>query len=173
MAITTSGKLKKSSSHKTDSVKPQSDNAGDITLQDEEEESEGEEDIGEEGLAKVMEMLGEEGLDDIGQMQLGALDGRADAEDEDEDEEDNSSEDEDVDDEENSVDEDVGTEGKTVKTGGPDNGDDDEEFGSDEEVELDGLSDDLSVDADVVPRQQITINNEVSLPGNFICDLSK
>lgn len=139
--------------------------------------------VDEEALDKVVKLLGDDGLDEEAQMQLGML-GEQDEDDED---------DEDwVDDgeasasnsnEENSEDEDVemGAEesspevtakgdkhtaqkktisSKVKETSKQAAGEDEDEDG----IALDDLSDaNLSLDADAVPQQKITINNEVRL----------
>jgi rRNA-processing protein EBP2 len=128
-------------------------------------ESEDEEDEGveEEGLEKIMELLGDDGLDEEAQMQLGLLD-------EDEDDEDFSGSDsggseseenseEELEDEEVDL---LMKEGEEGSKPADDSEEEDEEE-EDDGIALDDLSDDnLSLDADAVPRQKIVVDNKVS-----------
>ena len=129
-------------------------------ISDEEEES----DVDEEGMKKLMKMLGENDLDDIAKMQLGVLENSEDEEDDDDDgdgdglentgagkDEDADSEDEDV---ENMNEEEENSDGNTDEDGGEEDEDEDE----DDEVALDDID---SVDEDAVPRQKLQIDNKV------------
>jgi rRNA-processing protein EBP2 len=142
---------------------------------DSDSELEGGEDDGvnEEGMAKLMELLGEDGLDELGQMQLDALGGD---EDDSEDEEDGSEEtagkgenagvDEQSDEGEESESEEQGEgEEKTKLDGESDSSSDEEsveDAGEGEDIAEVALEDAESVDEDAVPRQKLVINNKVS-----------
>lgn len=142
-------------------------------------EDEDDEGVDEEGMAKMMQLLGEDGLDDFAEHQLSELGLGDEAGESDEDEDGN--EGEDSEDEDESVA--TGDEGDRSDSGWVDedeemeapgsskvrlveDGDEneDEEASEDEEednaVPLDEVSD---VDEDVVPRQKVVINNEVSV----------
>jgi rRNA-processing protein EBP2 len=99
--------------------------------------SEDEEDVDEEGLQRLMDALGEDGLGDFERAQLHALGGLSEAEDE----EGSGSEEEELDAEEEEEEE--------------------EEEEKEEELALDEVD---SVDEDAVPRQKIEIDNKVSTP---------
>ncbi len=120
---------------------------------DEEDEMDG---VTEEGMEKLMALLGEEGISDFDRAQLEEMEDNEDDEDEEEDEED----------------EEVDEDGLPLD----DESDDDEEMDDEEEIEeedqvegeeqdiaLDDLESDLSVDEDAVPVRKVTINNRVSL----------
>ncbi|CAA7262865.1 unnamed protein product [Cyclocybe aegerita] len=120
---------------------------------DESEEDEEDDGVDEEGMARLMKLLGEDGLDEVGQAQLEALAGESDSEEQDDDEEGS----EGGSDEE----EDIVLEGES---------DDEEDEGSDEEQEEDEaeeaaipLDEAEWVDEDAVPRQKIEIDNKVAL----------
>lgn len=141
----------------------------DAESEEEEEESDLEgEDVNEEGMARLMAALGDDGLDDFAQAELQALAG------EDEDEDDESGEDDDegeeseeeVDAEDAKVDEDNEDEDDKdqAEEGSNDEDDDDqEEEEEDEDVALDEVE---SVEADVVPRQKLEIDNKVCSPSS-------
>ena len=116
--------------------------------------SDGEEDseddgVDEEGLARLMKALGDDGLDEFDRAQLGML---ADEDDGDEAEGDDGDEDEDegADDAEDGED----AEEQIV---------DDEEASEDSDIPLDELDQSLVVDPDTVPSQKIVINNTHAL----------
>ncbi|QRV92349.1 rRNA-processing protein ebp2 [Ceratobasidium sp. AG-Ba] len=129
-----------------------------------EEDSDDNEGIDEEGMAKLMNMLGEDGLDEVVEQQLSELGlDEATSDEEDEEDEDGSS------DEEEAI---VGD-----GEGNSDSGwvDEDEEMdvpgesgveaavneeSDDDAVPMDEISD---VDEDVVPKQKVVINNELAL----------
>ncbi|KZV60506.1 Ebp2-domain-containing protein [Peniophora sp. CONT] len=109
-----------------------------------EEEDSDEDGVDEEGMARLMNALGDEGLDEFERAQLGAITG-------------DGSEDED---EEEGSDEESGSDDEVVE--GEDAVEDDEE--EEEGVELDG--DDVSIASDVVdlvPKQKIQIDNADAL----------
>lgn len=123
--------------------------------EDEEEDVEDDEDDGvdEEGMKKLMKALGEGGLDDVGQMQLDALEG------EEEESEEEGSEDEDKEGSEDDEDEDVEEDeissvkiGKTPVSAEAEDEDDEDQI---------ALEDAESVDEDAVPHQKITLDNKV------------
>ncbi|KAH8113502.1 eukaryotic rRNA processing [Phellopilus nigrolimitatus] len=145
--------------------------------EDDEDEDGG---VDEEGMAKLMKALGKDGLDDIGNMQLGVLEGG-----EDDSEEDGSGEDEDGEGEEDLEDEveGEGAEGSGSGEEGSDEDEDELEVSVDaskvkaskgtggvketeeeerEEEEI-ALEDAESVDEDVVPRQKLVVDNKVAL----------
>ena len=129
-------------------------------VEDDEEKSD-DEGVDEEGMERLMEALGKDGLDEYEQAQLQMLGGEGDEWETDEDAlEGEVSEDDEVDgkeDGEENSDEEV--EGSDVEKaiGGPN----DDEEGEEEEhdVALDDVDD--SVDEDAVPRQKIEIDNKV------------
>ncbi|CUA68842.1 rRNA-processing protein EBP2 [Rhizoctonia solani] len=144
------------------------------------EDSEDSEDDGvdEEGMSKLMKLLGDDGLDEIAEQQLSELglgDGEEDSQDEDEDSEEDSEEGEEVAEdgsdasESGWVDEDaemdvprsdVPGERKVSKQVADEETSDEEEDKDDEAVALDEASE---VDEDVVPKQKIVVNNEAAL----------
>jgi rRNA-processing protein EBP2 len=112
-----------------------------------------EEQIGEEDLKKVITLLGDDGLDEVGQMQLGMLNEDS----EDEEDSDYSGEEGDSDDSQ----EEEGDESASDPEDAASVAGDDAEDIDDDAIELDAISDDaMSLDADVVPRQKIVIDNK-------------
>ncbi|EJC99019.1 Ebp2-domain-containing protein [Fomitiporia mediterranea MF3/22] len=120
--------------------------------------------VDEGGMKKLMKALGEDGLDDVGRMQLDALEGEdEDGEDDDEDSEiDEGDEDGDMQiqelveadsDEESESDDEEGSVHGEAELDEDDDDDDDEV----------ALEDAESVDEDAVPRQKIITNNKVAL----------
>lgn len=153
--------------------------------EDEEDSDEDEDETGgvdEEGMKRLMEALGEDGLDEFDAAQLNALQG---GDDDDDSEESGSealegdgehSEEEEVEDEEGVLsdessdegDEDEAQEEEEAKTGKPSKSRtllDAEEEEEDVEVPLDDLS---SIDEDVVPKQKVVINNKVRVSLFFL-----
>jgi rRNA-processing protein EBP2 len=142
--------------------------------------------VGEEGLEKVMQLLGEDGLDEEGQMQLGMLNGDGDDDDDDDgdwedgngdleddsqasedgDEDSDLANSEDEEDEDEDEDEETSMKEKPTVPKKTDlrKGNELEEQNEEEEgIALDDLSEaNLSLDADAVPRQKVTVDNQVS-----------
>ncbi|CAE6472369.1 unnamed protein product [Rhizoctonia solani] len=146
--------------------------------EDSEEDSE-DDGVDEEGMSRLMKLLGKDGLDDIAEHQLSELGLGDNSEEEDSQDEDSGEESEEgediVDDgdgasESGWVDEDgemedpeTDTTGKlniTTQEESQDEDDDEEEEEEEEAVALDEASE---VDEDVVPKQKVVINNEVAL----------
>ncbi|KAK7048730.1 eukaryotic rRNA processing protein EBP2-domain-containing protein [Favolaschia claudopus] len=134
--------------------------ADDASESDEDSDDDG---VDEVGMERLMNALGDDGLDEYEQMQLHlALGGEADG-DEDDDEEDTS-------DEEFTL-EKAGAKGSDAENSDSDDAEEDEEFDDEEdEGEEDGeegedvaLEDVESVDDDAVPKQKIEIDNTVAL----------
>jgi rRNA-processing protein EBP2 len=136
-----------------------------------EEEDEDDDGVDEEGMARLMELLGDDGLDELGQAQLEAFA----AEDEDDDDSSNEGDVEDEDGGSASEDEDVEANGAS---GDEIEGSNDE---ADEGVEEDGEEDEEdipldevdSVDEDAVPRQKIEIDNKVRYSLRIHCFLTQ
>ena len=121
--------------------------------------------VNEEGMTKLMQLLGEDGLDDFGQMQLQALDGEGEESGEGEansGEEDVQSSEEAESDEGSEDEEDAGKEQK-LDDESDSSGDEDEGVseGDDGANEV-ALEDAEEVDEDAVPQQKLVINNKVS-----------
>ena len=110
--------------------------------------------VDEEGLERLMNALGDEGLDEFEQEQLESVLGG----DEDEDDE-VSSEDGDWVDEGLSDDESIGADSEDEDEDGENSADDEDEV--EDEIALDDVDDSQSVDNDAVPRQKIEIDNHV------------
>ncbi|KAK0434612.1 eukaryotic rRNA processing protein EBP2-domain-containing protein [Armillaria borealis] len=112
--------------------------------------------VDEAGMERLIKALGDEGLDEFDQAQLGALGGDDESDSEGEDE--NGSDEEDVEglDQENDSEEDEEEEQEADE----DDAEDDEGDGEEEDVALENVED---VDDDVVPRQKIEIDNHVAL----------
>lgn len=110
--------------------------------------------VDEAGMERLMKALGDEGLDEFDQAQLGSLGGDDESDSEGEDE--NGSDEEDVEglDQENDSEEDEEEEQEADE----DDVKDDEGDGEEEDVALEDVED---VDDDVVPRQKIEIDNHV------------
>jgi len=142
--------------------------------------------IEEEGLEKVMQLLGDDGLDETAQMQLELLNGDEDDEDDEDysgsdgsasgeeglddgDEEDWTDEEEDAEDADVTMEETGESATKPrrssrVATTSKDADADEDEDEGEDGIALDDLSDaNLSLDADAVPRQKITVDNQVAL----------
>lgn len=138
-------------------------NAGEV---DELAEGSDEDDEGvdEEGMTRLMQALGEDGLDEFDTAQLQALD---------EDEEGSGDEDWETDNEEGGEDSDSGSEeGEDAEDEVPEDlegpeASDEEDEEEEEDIALDDI--DGSVDEDAVPRQKIEIDNKVRrIPLNVI-----
>ena len=134
------------------------ENWEDISEDEEEDLSEDEEDVDEEGMSRLMKALGEDGLDEFAQEQLRALQEDEDDEEDDEQAGDASSGDE----------EEVGAEEQEGSSEDEDEAEDDqgEEVNgagpsTDLAVAVDELSDEEMLDADVMPRQKVEIDNKV------------
>lgn len=140
---------------------PDSDSGSEDADSDEEEGDGG---VDEEGMKKLIEALGDDGLDEMGGALLNALQAE-DAEDSDEveGEDEDSDEDEEGNEVEEGAEEAVGEENASE-----DEDEKDEDEDEDEEVALDDVS---SVDEDAVPMQKITVNNEVSSLTFFFCTM--
>jgi len=124
--------------------------------EDDAEEDEDDEDDGvdEEGMARLMKALGDNGIDDLGRMQLEALAGEEGGDEEESDEEDVSEDEEAGENDEGSDDDD------------DDDEDEDENEAEDNEkkVPADVAVDDAdSVDDDAIPQQKILVDNKVAL----------
>lgn len=126
--------------------------------EDGDEEDEDEDDgVDEEGMARLMKLLGDDGLDDVGQAQLDALVGSG-----------SGSGSEDENDEEEEEGEDV-EEGEDSEVDNEDEANDSEEehdeedvdMGEDEDEEAIPLDEAETVDEDAVPRQKVEIDNKV------------
>ncbi|KDR83016.1 hypothetical protein GALMADRAFT_238776 [Galerina marginata CBS 339.88] len=144
------------------------------SVSEEEGEEEDDDGVDEEGMARLMKLLGDDGLDELGQAQLDALAG-----DSDEDEEGSSVDgDEDIDDGDLGLDEE--NEEELILSDEEDEEDEDEdedeldrevisdsehtvEAAGDEEDEEIPLDEVDSVDEDAVPRQKVEIDNKVAL----------
>ncbi|KAH9480708.1 rRNA-processing protein EBP2 [Psilocybe cubensis] len=133
----------------------------------EEEDSDDDDDdegVDEEGMARLMQLLGDDALDDFGKAQLEALSGGIEGEDDDEDEDWTSEEEGDEEGEsgsDNDEDEDLEVDAEELEalSGEEEGNSEDEE--EEEAVPLDEIDEDL--DEDVVPRQKIEIDNKVAL----------
>ena len=124
--------------------------------EDDDEDSEGDEDVDvdEAGMAKLMEVLGEDGLDDFAQEQLRALAGSDDEDATDEDDEEDS---------ENEEGEDEGVEAgeedeEPVEEEPDSAGEASEDEGA---IPMDALSDDYVLHPDAMPKQKVEIDNKV------------
>ena len=129
----------------------------DVSEDEEEGSSEDEEDVDEEGMSRLMKALGEDGLDEFAQEQLRALQEDEDDEEDDEQAGDASSGDEEdvgAEDQEGSSEDDEAEDeqGEEVNEAGP---------STDLAVAVDELSDEEMLDADVMPRQKVEIDNKV------------
>ncbi|WVN85110.1 uncharacterized protein L203_100252 [Cryptococcus depauperatus CBS 7841] len=113
------------------------------------DDEEGDEDVSEEGMKRLMELVDVEDLNEFELAMLGR--GEEDGEDEDEEEEDDGEEVDDNDD--NDGEDDDEEQDNTIINEQPD----------EDVVSLDGLGSDISVDEDAVPRQKVTINNKPAL----------
>ncbi|TFK42423.1 eukaryotic rRNA processing protein EBP2-domain-containing protein [Crucibulum laeve] len=155
-------KPSKGSSKKTTPSKREKENAlvveavpGPVELSESEESDSEDEGVDEEGMARLMKALGEDGLDEFEQAQLRSLGGDSD-------------EDEDEDKEVDSEGEEVGS-GDEGEEGSLLDEDEEEEAGSQDEEEEDEDDDGVpldeveSVDEDAVPRQKIEIDNKIAL----------
>ncbi|KZO96502.1 Ebp2-domain-containing protein [Calocera viscosa TUFC12733] len=116
-----------------------------------------------EGMERLVKALGDDGLDDVAQSLLASIDPD---EDEDEDDEDDGEETEKPADAAEDRDESSeGEEAEDVANGMPvddeDEDDDDDDDEEDEDIALDDVDGD--VDEDVVPKQKVTIDNQVAM----------
>ena len=123
-------------------------------VSEDEDDSGDEEDVDEDGMNRLMEALGEDGLDDFAQEQLRALEG-----DEEGDEDEADDDDEDA----------VSGEEAEEDVEGQDGSDEDEEAeeaGPSDEmpVPVDELSEEEMLDEDAIPRQKVEIDNKVRSP---------
>ncbi|KDQ50472.1 hypothetical protein JAAARDRAFT_41933 [Jaapia argillacea MUCL 33604] len=125
--------------------------------EDESEEDEDEEDGGvdEEGMARLLKALGEDGLDEFELAQLKALGGEDEGSEEDKDEESASE-----------------VEGEEEKLDDESDSEDDVEDGEDQDIQMAGEEEDVvaldeleegSLDEDAVPRQKIEVENKIAL----------
>ncbi|CAK5267568.1 unnamed protein product [Mycena citricolor] len=122
------------------------DDSSDSGSEDEDEDD----GIDEEGMARLMKALGDDGLDDMAHMELRALTGDEDSE---------SGEEEDGDEEQGESSADASEDDAAHAA---QNQDVDMEGAVDEDADI-ALDDAESVDADAVPRQKLEINNTVAL----------
>lgn len=155
-----STKLSKKPSHKTHgkaAVASTRAVATEVIARDDTDESE-EEDVDEEGLAKLMAALGDDALDEFDRAQLQALNGEDMEEggDEDDEEADGKEDGEGTDDDDSLADS-ASEDGEHAEDGDEDQVDDLNDIGI-ARVALDDVS---SVDEDAVPVQKVTTNNEV------------
>lgn len=113
----------------------------------------GEEDEGidEEGMAKLMKALGEDGLDEVGQLQLKALNGE---------QEDDESEDEDEDNGGSDVPQEEGSERETNE-GEVDSEEEENGLVNGADEERIALEDVESIDEDAIPQQKVVTDNKV------------
>ncbi|KAF7987085.1 hypothetical protein HWV62_253 [Athelia sp. TMB] len=130
---------------------------------DEDEDNDG---VDEEGMARLMQALGEDGLDDFDTAQLQALEEDEDEEwetdDDDEEEEEEDADADLVEGSDSGSEEDIGDaelEGEQDSEGP--NASDEEEEEEEEDIALDDIEG--SVDEDAVPRQKIEIDNKIAL----------
>ncbi|CAE6458941.1 unnamed protein product [Rhizoctonia solani] len=155
----------------------------DAELSDEDSEDSEDEGVDEEGMAKLMKLLGDDGIDDIAEQQLSELglgeDSEEDSEDQGEDSEEDSEEEEAVEDGDDAsesgwVDEDGEMDGPGSDVAGKlktsskeaevdEDSEDDEDEEGEEEGEAVALDEASEVEEDIVPKQKIVINNEVAL----------
>ena len=126
--------------------------------EDDSEEGDEDEGVDEEGMKKLLKALGDDGLDDFGQMQLDAL-GSDDDEEEGEGDDGSASESDGEEEDKEGKDEDEDTDAEEEK--------EEKEGDGAEEVELEDAE---SVDEDAVPRQKIVTNNTVC---DLICHNSR
>ncbi|KAJ1303250.1 hypothetical protein OPQ81_011447 [Rhizoctonia solani] len=145
----------------------------DADAESSDEDSEDSEDDGvdEEGMQRLMKLLGDDGLDEIAERQLSELglanDSEEDSQDEDEGSEEEGSEEEEV----AEAGHDASESGWVDEDGEMDGPDSDiaakeavaEEESDEEDEEAVALDEASEVDEDVVPKQKIVINNEVAL----------
>lgn len=132
---------------------------GETDEEDEDEDEDSEDDgVDEEGMANLMKALGDEGLDDIGKMQLEVLAGGEEEEEDDDEEEDGEESDaEDIQDEEVAVEN-----GESVADDESDSeGGEEKETGNGMDAQEIALEDAESVDDDAVARQKVEIDNKV------------
>jgi rRNA-processing protein EBP2 len=121
-----------------------------ITISTDQDESEDDENSGvdEEGLEKLMNALGEDGLDEYDLAQLRMLTGSAAGEERDEEEHDSDGEEDDV-------------EAASASE------EEEEKSGEEDEIALDD-EDVGSVDQDVIPRRKVEVDNKVASPYSFL-----
>ncbi|CAE6449626.1 unnamed protein product [Rhizoctonia solani] len=159
-------------------VEPPTSTGAEADAEPSDEDSEDSEDDGvdEEGMSKLMKLLGDDGLDDIAEQQLSELGLGDGEEDEDEESEKEDEEGEEVAEDRSDasesgwVDEDAEMDGPGSDVAGKlkasnevaedEEDSEDEEDADEEAVALDEASE---VDEDVVPKQKVVINNEVAL----------